>query len=153
MTAAGLFLEHGAENVRMTDIAEACGIGVASLYRYFGTKSAIMLEAGTLLWQDVARLFEQQFHSPEYDAASGFGQVKILLGPMCSSIRSSSRFCGFWTNSLDAVILAENRRRTVCGLPPEHNGLLRPVLPRHMKRGGGRQYRVRVWILCSSTAR
>ena len=49
MTAAGLFLERGAENVRMTDIADECGIGVATLYRYFGTKSAIMLEAGVLL--------------------------------------------------------------------------------------------------------
>jgi AcrR family transcriptional regulator len=71
---------------------------VASLYRYFGTKSAIMLEAGTLLWQDVARLFEQQFHSPEYAAADGFGQVKILLGPMCSCTWSSSPSCAFWTN-------------------------------------------------------
>ena len=65
LTAAELFLERGAENVRMTDIADECGIGVATLYRYFGTKSAIMLESGTLLWRDVARLFELQFHSPE----------------------------------------------------------------------------------------
>jgi AcrR family transcriptional regulator len=106
MTAAGLFLEHGAENVRMTDIAEACGIGVASLYRYFGTKSAIMLEAGTLLWQDVARLFEQKFHSPEYNAASGFGQVEILLGAYVQLYSEQQPFLRF-LNALDAVILAE----------------------------------------------
>ena len=28
LTAAELFLERGAENVRMTDIADECGIGV-----------------------------------------------------------------------------------------------------------------------------
>jgi len=106
MTAAELFLERGAENVRMTDIARECGIGVASLYRYFGTKSAIMLEAGTLLWQDVARLFAPQFHSPEYAAADGFGQVKILLEAYVQLYAEQRPFLRF-LDELDAVILSE----------------------------------------------
>ena len=106
LTAAELFLERGAENARMTDIAEECGIGVASLYRYFGTKSAIMLECGTLLWQDVALLFEQQFHAPEYEASSGLGQVRILLGAYVQLYREQQPFLRF-LDDLDAVILSE----------------------------------------------
>ena len=106
MTAAGLFLERGAENVRMTDIADECGIGVATLYRYFGTKSAIMLEAGTVLWQDVGRLFEQQFHAPEYEAADGLGQAEILLRAYVQLYREQQPFLRF-LDELDAVILEE----------------------------------------------
>ena len=37
-TAAELYLTVGIGNAKMTDIAEKAQIGVASLYRYFGTK-------------------------------------------------------------------------------------------------------------------
>ena len=106
LTAAELFLERGAENVRMTDIADECGIGVATLYRYFGTKSAIMLESGTLLWRDVARLFELQFHSPEYEAASGIAQMEILLGAYVQLYMEQQPFLRF-LDALDTVLLTE----------------------------------------------
>lgn len=46
LVAAELFLEKGIDSVKMTDIADASGIGVASLYRYFGTRTNIVIEAG-----------------------------------------------------------------------------------------------------------
>ncbi len=106
LTAAELFLERGAENVRMTDIADECGIGVATLYRYFGTKSAIMLESGTLLWQDVARLFDLQFHAPAYETASGIGQMEILLGAYVQLYMEQQPFLRF-LDALDTVLLEE----------------------------------------------
>ena len=39
--SAQMFLRDGIESVKMTDIADECGIGVATLYRYFGTKTGI----------------------------------------------------------------------------------------------------------------
>ena len=39
--SAEMFLRNGIEAVKMTDIADACGVGVATLYRYFGTKTTI----------------------------------------------------------------------------------------------------------------
>jgi AcrR family transcriptional regulator len=106
LCAAELFLERGAENVKMTDIAEEAGIGVASLYRYFGTKSAIMLESGTLLWKDVATLFDTNFHSERYRTASGMEQIKILLTGYLQIFTDHKPFLRF-LNALDAVILAE----------------------------------------------
>lgn len=106
LSAAELFLERGAEDVKMTDIAEASGIGVASLYRYFGTKSAIMLESGTLLWNDVATLFDTNFHSAEYRSASGMEQLRILLTGYLQVFTEHKPFLRF-LNALDQVILTE----------------------------------------------
>lgn len=47
--SAKMFLQNGIENVKMTDIADECGIGVATLYRYFGTKTGITIAAMTHL--------------------------------------------------------------------------------------------------------
>lgn len=41
--AAQLFLQRGIGAVKMTDIAQTTGIGVASLYRYFTTKTNLRL--------------------------------------------------------------------------------------------------------------
>ena len=38
--SAEMFLKRGIDAVKMTDIADACGVGVATLYRYFGTKTS-----------------------------------------------------------------------------------------------------------------
>lgn len=49
--AFGLFAERTIEEVNMTDIAAAADMGVASLYRYFGTKLQLVIELAALKWQ------------------------------------------------------------------------------------------------------
>ena len=49
--AAGLFLKRRIADVRMTDVADAADVGVATLYRRFSTKTRLALTAGTLLWR------------------------------------------------------------------------------------------------------
>ena len=55
-TAAALAAEHGLRSVTMSQIAEATGIGRATLYKYFPGVEAILLA-----WQErqKARHFEQ----------------------------------------------------------------------------------------------
>ena len=50
--SAQLFLKNGIESVRMTDIAYESGVGVATIYRYFGTKTGITIAAMTYIWND-----------------------------------------------------------------------------------------------------
>ncbi|MBQ9384289.1 MAG: TetR/AcrR family transcriptional regulator [Ruminiclostridium sp.] len=76
---AGMFLERGIENVKMTDIAEESGVGVATLYRYFGTKTGIAAEAMTFLWNDLRELFGGIFDSPAFVSQSGIKQLHDLL--------------------------------------------------------------------------
>ena len=51
-TGFRLFAEHTIEAVKLQDIAAASGIGVATLYRYFKTKPAMVIEIGTVKWQE-----------------------------------------------------------------------------------------------------
>ena len=61
--SAKLFLEKGIDAVKMTDIANETGIGVATLYRYFGTKTRITIAAMTYLWNDMNKMFSGIFES------------------------------------------------------------------------------------------
>ena len=45
-----LFAEHTIERVKMTDVAEAAGIGIASLYRYYSTKPELVMGISTWAW-------------------------------------------------------------------------------------------------------
>lgn len=77
--AAELFLEHGIDDVKMTDIADACDVGVATLYRYFGTKQGIVIEVMTFLWEDIRHLFSGVFDSERFFSQSGIKQLGDLM--------------------------------------------------------------------------
>lgn len=77
--AAELFLKHGIEDVKMTDIADASGVGVATLYRYFGTKPRIVIAVMTYLWDEITMLFSGVFDSPEFLKQTGIKQLNDLM--------------------------------------------------------------------------
>ena len=77
--AAKLFLARGIDDVKMTDIADACGIGVATLYRYFGTKTHVTIAAMTHLWDELNVMFSGVFDSPVFLQQSGIKQVTDLM--------------------------------------------------------------------------
>jgi len=43
-TATRLFVEHGFDAVRVADVAEECGVSEATVYNYFQTKEALVLD-------------------------------------------------------------------------------------------------------------
>ena len=43
-TATAMFLEHGFDAVRVTEIAAACGVSEKTVYNYFPTKEALLLD-------------------------------------------------------------------------------------------------------------
>ena len=45
-----LFSSRTIEDVKLADIAEAAGLGIVTLYRYFKTKSDFVIELGTKKW-------------------------------------------------------------------------------------------------------
>ena len=47
-----LFAAKGIEAVSMQEVAEACKLGVATLYRYYNTKLALVIAIGTRQWAD-----------------------------------------------------------------------------------------------------
>lgn len=79
LTAAHLFLKHGIEEIKMTDIADASGVGVATLYRYFGTKPHMVTEVMTYLWDEINELFGGVFDTKEFMQQSGIKQINDLM--------------------------------------------------------------------------
>ena len=53
-TGFKLFSEKTIAAVTMNNVADACGIGVATLYRYFRTKPALVMAIATWLWENYA---------------------------------------------------------------------------------------------------
>jgi len=47
-----LFAERGIESVNMRQVADACHVGIATLYRYFRVKLDLVLTIGTRKWQE-----------------------------------------------------------------------------------------------------
>ncbi|MCQ2584559.1 MAG: TetR/AcrR family transcriptional regulator [Treponema sp.] len=75
--ASGLFLERGIDGVKMTDIAENCGIGVASLYRFFETKTEIVIRAGIIIWDKIRSDFMN--YVSEDTGKTGIENLKYAL--------------------------------------------------------------------------
>ena len=96
--AAELFLQNGIENVKMTDVAEKAEVGVASLYRYFGTKDALVIRAGALLWRDLDRLFSEVYEAADFRARPGIEQVSRLFGVYLTLFREQPDFIRFVGN-------------------------------------------------------
>ena len=93
--AAELFLQNGIENVKMTDVAEKAEVGVASLYRYFGTKDTLVIRAGALLWRDLDRLFSEVYEAADFRARPGIEQVSRLFGVYLTLFREQPAFIRF----------------------------------------------------------
>lgn len=108
--AAQLFLARGVEAVKMTDIAEAAEIGVASLYRYFGTKEAILIRAGILLWSDLRALFEEVVEDSD-SSRTGREQVAAMLGVYRTLCRDHKNFLLF-LEDFDRFILASGVKKS-----------------------------------------
>ena len=104
---AELFLIRGIDNVKMTDIADISGVGVATLYRNFGTKTGIAIEAMTFLWNDLNDLFSGIFDSEPFISQTGIKQLSDLLGMfrvMYTAHKSFLRLLG----EFDRLVLHEN---------------------------------------------
>lgn len=67
-----LFSERGIDAVKLQDVADESGIGVATLYRYFSNKLALVLEIGTRKWEEYAEFLSElraRNHADEMTAA------------------------------------------------------------------------------------
>jgi len=77
--AKALFSKKTIEKVTMEEIALKAGVGVATVYRYFGTKKRIAIEVGILFWQEIKKETDKVFLSEKYLASDGIGRINIIL--------------------------------------------------------------------------
>lgn len=104
--AAALFLEHGIANVKMTDIAEAAKVGVATLYRHFSTKTGIAVAAATLMWERFNQSIVTLVESDDFLAMCGADRLEALFGEYCATYVYHAGFVSF-LDEFDHLLLAE----------------------------------------------
>ena len=105
--AAALFLEQGIANVKMTDIADAAGMGVATLYRHFSTKTAIAIAAATLMWERFNEVIHALVESDEFLEMNGAERLEALFGEYCSTYVYHADFVKF-LDEFDHLVLSEH---------------------------------------------
>ena len=108
--AAELFLQNGIESVKMTDVAEKAEVGVASLYRYFGTKDALVIRSGALLWQDLKTLVSDVYTAADFLSCTGIERVSRLFGVYLRLFHEQPAFIRF-VGEFDAFVRTTRAER------------------------------------------
>ena len=104
--AARLFLERGIANVKMTEIAEEAGVGVATIYRHFLTKTGVAVEVALFLWGCFGESLRSLMGSAPFAAMSGAQRLEALFGEYCSTYVYHADFVAF-VDEFDHLLLAE----------------------------------------------
>jgi AcrR family transcriptional regulator len=74
-----LFTEKGIEAVSMQDVADACGIGIATLYRYYKTKLDLVLAIGVRKWEEYGMYVVKARSEKNADALSAAEGLSFYL--------------------------------------------------------------------------
>ena len=64
-----IFSEKTIDAVNLTEVADAANVGMATVYRHFGTKTALVLEIGTWIWSRYTRENWQKVENREMRAS------------------------------------------------------------------------------------
>ena len=75
-----LFAERGIEAVAMQEVARECGLGIATLYRYFSTKLEFVIAIGTQQWIDYFVEVEKRYDEVNGSAMNGAEEYAFFLG-------------------------------------------------------------------------
>ena len=74
-----IFSEHVIESVPMKDIAGACGLGVATLYRYFKTKLALVIAIGVRQWENYYTEIEEMYSERGVERMTAADEFEFYL--------------------------------------------------------------------------
>ena len=132
--AAQMFLKHGVTDVKMTDIANASGVGVASLYRYFGTKDNLVIAVGTLLWKRYASFFEDELANTSNTGETGIERMESLLRQYCLTFEIHPEYLSF-LDEFDRLILSDQIDRNQLRGYDHEIGRFRPFYREAFDRG------------------
>ena len=104
--AAEMYLKNGISDTKMTDIADACQLGVASLYRYFGTKQAFTIKAACHIWQQKYMEIDRLCHAADFQQETGIQQARHLMNVFPALLREHSPFLRFLSD-FDSFVTRE----------------------------------------------
>lgn len=74
-----IFSEHSIEAVPLTEVAKACGIGIATLYRYFKTKLDFVIEIAAKKWNEFYTEVEEAYREQGADGMNAAEELDFYL--------------------------------------------------------------------------
>ena len=74
-----LFSEKGIEATPMQEVAKACGLGIATLYRYYSTKLELVIAIGTRKWEEFGEYVEKKRAERGIDNMNAAEELEFYL--------------------------------------------------------------------------
>ncbi len=93
--AIEIFKEMGIDNSKMTDIAQRADIGVATVYRYFDTKTEIVIAAAAIMWEEQISILYDKFGEPQFLKLNGAERVREILSLFITLYEKYPEFLSF----------------------------------------------------------
>ena len=103
-TGFRLFAEKGIESVSMQEVADACRLGIATLYRYFSVKSAFVVAIGAKKWQEYYEVIAAEFARRGGELMNAAEELDFYLGSYILLYREHSDILRFNQNFNGYVI-------------------------------------------------
>lgn len=94
-TAYELFSEKGIMTVTITDIAEASGVGRATVFRYFTTKLELVISISTWKWEEYIEARNASLSQKMMGKMTGAEQLRFLLDSFLDLYRNHSDILRF----------------------------------------------------------
>ena len=74
-----IFAEKTIEVATMKEIAKACGLGYKTMFRYFGTKTTLVIAIGADIWKKYAVVVEEMYRARGGDAMNAAEELEFFL--------------------------------------------------------------------------
>lgn len=94
-TAFRLFAEKSIELVTMPEIAQASGVGRATLFRYFPTKLDLVIMVGTRQWEEYIKWYESVLPKEKAVQLTGAEFLRFYLDAFLDLYRNHSEILRF----------------------------------------------------------
>ncbi|MBQ7487414.1 MAG: TetR/AcrR family transcriptional regulator [Clostridia bacterium] len=94
-TGFRIFAEKGIEAVPMQEIANACGLGIATVYRYFNTKLVFVIAIGAKKWNEFYAEVEDEYTRRGGSMMNAAEELDFYLGEYILLYREHSELLRF----------------------------------------------------------
>ena len=78
-TGVRVFAEKSIEPVSMQEVAKVCGLGVATLYRYFNTKLAFVIAIGVKKWEEYYIIVQKEYERRGAETMTAAEELEFFL--------------------------------------------------------------------------
>lgn len=94
-TAFRIFSENNIDSVSMPDIAKECGYGIATLYRYFNTKMALVVAVSTWAFGQYSASYRQRLNEIGFKQMTALEEYAAFLDSFLDLYRSHKELLRF----------------------------------------------------------